>query len=199
MYKFIFLTLVLVSCAQPQADKTEEIQDDGNFALSTDTLIHENGTYLYLQDLSDSTYLMLWGKDGLDHVSQDTMPILPNGKLYVDWFDDNAICVRQGCGTGCFFAYILPLRFSDREKMYFYPIEFDVDNHLVAYSNDEDSVITVENYLTGKNYILPQPVKGPYGSFALDSTSFTNKKLYIRWWDDEYNSLKRVYNLASKI
>lgn len=192
----VLLSFFAWSCTRTPESVTKEIAWDNDIFLFTDTIVNEADKFLYFDNLTDSTYLLVWGGLNYTNVSADTMPVLPNGKLYLDWIDKDAICVRQGCGTACFFAYILPLQPLARETMYFYPIDYDIPNHLVAYSPDLYSTIIVENFLTQKRYPIAEPVKGPLGSFGLDSTSFQDKKLFIQWRDENYTIHSTEYQIA---
>ena len=188
---------IILSCKSQQPKK---VSSDITY-ISSDIIFKDSSAFLYYLNLSNSTYLLEWGNQLFSNISTDTLHVLPNGKLNLVWNTSKAICLRQGCGTSCFFSYILPITKGSKEKFYMYPMAFDTLNNLIAYANDSlNHFLTIENFATGRKMNINEKfLKGPYSGYYIDSISFQNDNLYVRWQNDEEKLVSKKINTSSLI
>lgn len=176
-----------------------------------DTVLNKNGKFLIYRNISVDSYILNWGKDSIVNTSKDTMNTLPSGQLNLDWYSERAICLTQGCGTACFYSYILPLSKDAKEKFYDYPLAYDTLNNLIAYSVDslvfgDDSdaysdrpepFIIIENFLTNKRITIEEDyLPCPFSGVVIESIFFNSKGLHVRWRNSKDKIVSRTFNVA---
>ncbi|MFA5300736.1 MAG: hypothetical protein WC389_21310 [Lutibacter sp.] len=190
---FGFITLLIVSCIPKNKEKLIKNQET-NYA---DTVLFKDSIYLFFENLSDSTYRLIWGNNELKNTSIDTIHVFPNGKLNLEYFNSKAIIVRQGCGSSCFFAYVLPIFQNVKEKLYMYPLAFDTTNNLIAYGNDKnDLLLTIENYISYKKMNINEDfLKGPFSGFCIDSIFFQSNGLFIKWKNSDDELVTKLFDI----
>lgn len=173
----ISLTLIIMSCGR--AVKTSSLVWE-----NIDTILVTDSSFLYLKTLSDTSFLAVWGSD-IKKPNFDTLPMFPSGYPMLYWYNKDIICVRQGCGTSCFFSYVFPI-YSNTIKKIMYPMAYDTTKNLIAYTDSEDTKVflTIENVLTGeKRDIIETYEPGPFPGYSIDSIKFTTRGLYVKWSD----------------
>lgn len=94
-----FLIFTFLSCQE----KTSKIK-----VLSRDTTYLRNDAFLFYENLSDTTYRLAWGENDFKNYSP-IIRVLPSGKPNLYFVSSKAIGMRQGYGSACFYAYVLPL------------------------------------------------------------------------------------------
>lgn len=191
---FGLFALLIFSCNPINHGNVIAKTNDSNLI---DTILFQDSRYLLFENLSDSTYRLIWGNKTIRNKSNDTIHILPSGKLNLSWVSNNAIGLRQGCGSSCFFTYVLPLVQNAEEKFYMYPLAFDTINNIIAYGNDRnDYFLTIENYISGKTIKLNNDyLKGPFTGYCVDSISFQPKGLYLKWKDSKEKIVSNLFNV----
>lgn len=189
---FGVLLLLILSCITKNQGKAVL---NTNSPYLPDTILFKESKYLFFENLSDTTYKLVWGNTTFKNTSSDTIHVLPNGKLTLAWVSPNAIGIHQGCGSSCFFAYVLPLTLNAKEKFYMYPLAFDTLNNLIAYGNDKnDCFITIENYISGVKMNLNEDfLHGPFTGFCIDSISFQSKGLFLKWKNSDEKEVTKFF------
>lgn len=198
------LTILGCSNVSDQSKQTksvmtmEVLQVDIN---QTDTLLNKDGLFLSLDYIGDVKFLASWGKNPID-VLLDTIKILPSGNPQLTKLKDKAIYIQQGCGTACFFGYMLPIKSNAEAKYYLYPLATDLENDLIVYNGEETEYLAiVENYLTGqKQFIMANFLSGPFPGHSIDSIAFqSNWNLYIQWKDSSGKYQKKAFELSPQL
>lgn len=172
----ISLTFLIISC-EGRAVKTSSLLHE-----NIDTVLVTDNSFLYFKTLSDTSFLAVWGSN-IERPNYDTLPMFPSGYPMLYWYNKDVICVRQSCGTSCFFSYVFPIRSSIIKKI-MYPMAYDSVRNLIVYTDNEDSKVflTIENVLTGeKRDIIEKYKPGPFPGCAIDSIKFTTSGLYVKW------------------
>jgi hypothetical protein len=191
---FITLSYINFSCYDNKQKRLNI--DNSKSEMLCDTILFKGKIYAILEYTSDSTYILNWGNSKVKNTS-DTLFIFPIGKPVVEFYNEDAIIMRQGCGTSCFFAYIFPLENNMKEKIYMYPMAFDSINNLIAYCNDtNDFFLTIENYTSGKKKIIHEDfLYGPFSGIGIDSIFFDIKGLFVKWRNNEEKLVEKVFKL----
>jgi len=207
MKSFSFLVAVLsisiVNCSNQRdlgSTSDNELSFENKKPISVDTVLSTDGRFLLFLNLSPESYQLEWGAEAYYNISVDTLRCLPDGKLKLEWYSKEAIVLRQGCGTACFFACILPLKPESREIFYMYPLAYDRINNLIAYNGDDsEGLVTVENYLTRQKQVVSRDfLRGPFPGYAIDSIYFLSEKkqLLIKWMDSKEEAQSEIFDLS---
>lgn len=191
---FIVVYLVILSCNNSQHSSSTH----SDTTVTLDTILHKNGKFLFYQNITDTSYILIWGNNTIKNIAKDTVHILPSGKLNLEWYSDKAICVRQGCGSSCFYAYVLPLLSNAMEKFYMYPLAYDTVKNLIAYNDDSSAFITIENFITGKKINIKEDfLPGPFQGYCIDSIAFNPKGLYVKWKDSKEKLVTKTFDVEN--
>lgn len=208
MKKTILIALTILmffaSCANPQKENhttTSEIfadTADGCMDLYTELneiVLFSDKTFLFYKHLSADSLLVIWGNTKYGQVQYDTLPMFPIGPPLYEWSNDEVICLRQSCGTACFFAYVMLFR-SGEIKQYMYPLAYDVAMNRIAYSGSDnpDVLLVIEDLLTGnKKEIMASYKPGVLSAHSIDSIKFTAKGLYVKWLDINSKHIEKIF------
>ncbi len=162
----------------------------------TDTIFNASELILSVEYVGQSRYKATWSNRYFKN--QDTLKILENGNLSIQSSKEKGIYLQQGCGTSCFFGYVLPFKPKAIAKYYMYPFAVDLENDMIAYNGeDEKHLMIVENYLTGKKqFIKADFLPGPYPGHSIDSVVFqNNNRLFIQWKLENGKVEKKLFEL----
>jgi len=204
MLIFNILFFCFISCVNPKSSNFAVKETTTNFDNErvdlyinlNDTVLMSNNIFLVYKHESIDSFQVKWGKANNNMVYCDTLPIFPSGLPILTWHNDYAICLTQGCGTDCFFAYILLLQTSEI-KTYMYPLAYDTANNLIAYANDNynsKTFLFVENFLTGeKREITEDYLPGPHSGDAIDSINFIQNGLFVKWRDSQDKIKEKIF------
>jgi len=200
---FFISLLSLVSCSNPKgsslATKETVISSDiGRIDLYSnlnDTVLLSKNIFLVYEHVSIDSFRTKWGKVNNVMVYCDTLPIFASGLPILAWHNNNTICLTQGCGTDCYFAYILLFK-TGEIKTYMYPLAYDTANNIIVCAGDNyDSKVflVVENFLTGeKKEIIEDYLPGPPG-YAIESINFNQSGLLVKWRDSQDKMQDKVF------
>jgi len=195
---FSTLFICLISCTNPKGSSSavkETVTSFDNervdlYANLNDTVLLSNNIFLVYKHVSIDSFQVKWGKvNNMNYC--DTLSVFPGGLPVLAWHNDNAICLTQGCGTDCFFAYILLFKSSEIKK-YMYPLAYDTVNNFIACAGDYDSKVFlhVENFLTGeKREIIEDYLPYPHSGHAIESIHFNQNRLFVKW-RNSHNKIK---------
>jgi hypothetical protein len=204
MFVLFVLFFHLVSCANPKKSnfaKKETVTNYANeqridrYANLNDTVLMSNNGFLIYQYVSMNLFQVQWGNAKNDIIYCDTLPIFPNGLPLFEWHNEVAICLEQGCGTDCYFAYILLFK-TGKIKKYMYPLAYDTVNNLVACAGDYElkKLAVVENFLTGKKQeIIEDYIPCSHSGNAIDSITFNQSGLFVKWQDNNGEKREKVF------
>lgn len=180
---------------KPEVKTMEILQID---TAEVDTVLNEAGLFLTLDYIKGAQFLATWGNSP-KYVSKDTIKILPSGNPHITMLKDKAIYIQQGCGTACFFGYMLPFNLNTDSKYYFYPFAVDLENNLIGFNGDNSNyLLMVENYLTGKReYIQENFCHSNFPGYCIDSIKFENKEIFIRWRDEQEKVVEKKFSFPN--
>ena len=102
------------------------------------------------------------------------------------------IVMRSSCGNPCWIGFFLPLQDSKKPFSIHEYLDFDLDNHLVAYVKDPN-FIEIMNLKNGQTeaHIL-NGCSSAFPGYCIDSLSIKNRTLKYNWIsDNKINSSKR--------
>ena len=203
---FVLLVLFihLVSCANPQKSNREEQETATNYnneqhldlyANLNDTVLQSNNGFLIYQYVSADLFQMKWGNIHNNMVYCDTLHIFPIGLPLFEWHNKEAICLKQSCGTDCYFTYILLFK-TGKIKQYMYPLAYDTINNRIACAGDYalKELVVVENFLTGeKQKITEDYIPCSHSGNAIDSITFNLSGLFVKWRDSNDITRENVF------
>lgn len=196
----IILSVCVVSCGNSLEKK--QIKEKTIELLNIDTsqnqiVINEEGIFLELSYLDSSRYLAKWG-DGKMNFSKDTVLILSEGNAHATILQNKGIYIQQGCGSSCFFGYVLSL--SNNEAMHYsYPLLVSLELDLIAYNGDDtENLVIVENFINHKRQkIKADFLPGIFPGHSIDSISFTTeRKLFLNWLNSDEETQQQTFELT---
>jgi hypothetical protein len=203
MLIYLTILLFLSSCVNSlkKGNATPDIildTTDGRFDLYAnlnEIVLFSNNTFLFYKHISFDSFMAVWGNVKYDKIQYDTLHMFPIGPPLLEWHNEDAICLRQGCGTDCFFAYILLFKTSEI-KTYMYPLAYDTTNNLIVCAGNYDSKVflVVENFLTGeKREIIEDYLPFGHSGYAIESIIFNQSGLFVKWRDSQNNLKEKVF------
>jgi hypothetical protein len=198
------LSFVLVLSCNNMVNQEKQTEGEKTFEIlhvdttKIDTVFYEIGTFLVLNYIGKSNYIARWGSD-TSTFSTDTIQKLSNGNAQVTVSKNKAIYIKQGCGSTCFFAYVLPFKQNSIAKYYLYPLAIDFKNNLIAYNGeDTESLAVVENYLTGQSEkIKADFLSGPFPGYAIDSIVLSKERVFIQWKNSSNRKQTKEFKLSN--
>lgn len=170
----IILLIALSSC------RSNESKSDNEF-YKVETLINSKSLKLsavFLDSINFRFQYLIDNKEGQTKI----VKLLPSGLPSVEWYSNKWVFLKGGCGSSCFYGYLIPLNLKDTLKMVMFPTFSDQSRHLIVYC-DEDKLV-IENFLSGKSIqISDENLNGPYCSFNIDKIRIDQKNLIIELTD----------------
>lgn len=108
--------------------------------------------------------------------------------------------IKDGCGTGCSYLYLMSFKSNDKGKFFYYPMYLDLSLDLIIYQGDNPNVlVTAENTKTGKVISIREEfdrTMRPY-SIAIDSLFIKDTDLFLRWYLSDKSKKTKVFSLTS--
>jgi hypothetical protein len=146
------------------------------------------GNFIEYKRLGQNKYQISWGSSMLKRLLADTFHCddPPPVKPRFEKENKDYLMLSFWCGTSCWGSIYLPLHASRPTKRIYYEYAADLDHHLVAALDMDESgtFIVVHNLNTGevqKIKLNPQCTSAIPTS-CLDSLSINGKSLYYRWY-----------------
>lgn len=133
--------------------------------------------------------VVTWGKDKIQWSEIFGEPF---GSYSPPWYLcewKNYIGLRSGCGSPCRVLTVLPLKKNEEPVEYFNDILIDTNRNLVFHAeNLGENIFMVYNLETKRKKRIDIILNNDYGYFmdAIDSASFTDRGLYVKWYDTTY-------------
>ncbi|MEZ4825952.1 MAG: hypothetical protein R3C61_06615 [Bacteroidia bacterium] len=194
--KFCMLVISIISISNLFCTHFKD-EGETNKPERIDTLINSEGIYLFIKTTGEKQYVLVWGNTFFQNVS-NPIKELPNGKIRLKWYNKQAICVEQGCGTSCFFSYILPIQEDASEKFYMYPLAYNQIRLVVVYSNDgpDGYLLRVQNVITGKEQkLIRESCKGPFAGYCINKIEFEGNFIRVNWVSSNGTQQEEVFAL----
>ena len=128
-----------------------------------------------------------WGKGGIRRTSND-LETTRRFCAFVGETEDY-ILLRFGCGSPCYYLYVLPLDSIRDPIQRYWPLESDLQNNLVLFGTSGmyrvtgDTLVTVENLITmDKAVVTDTTVRGiENGVNRIDSLSLNDGTVFLRY------------------
>jgi hypothetical protein len=187
----IGLLVIAVFYSTGRSEKDSAMVEDPRRYLPGDTIL-PNGYYIKYELNSLSAYTVHWGNNRIKRSSEPQYILGPPADyLYYECHNDNCIILSAGCGSPCWYIYVLPLDSSRPIKKIWYPFAYDMENNLVAgVEFSGDTIMRITNFETYKDTSLLGKGCGDawFGS-CIDSVSIVKREFYLRHFiTDDYDS-----------
>lgn len=167
---YIISLLVLSNCSNNTSIKKPEE------ALRVDTLILSKDLNLFAKYESENEYQFIAESNGQILKSQ-MMKKFQSGLPKVEKFENNWVYLRGGCGSSCFYAYMLPVNIKGQDslKTYMFPLFVDQKKNIIVYCIE--NTVMIENYGNGKSVSFKdERLVGPYCGFSIEKMNITGRK-----------------------
>jgi hypothetical protein len=165
-----FVLAIFLGCTSPKEDFRAAVQTD------------ETVRYLYV---SDSTYRVQWRQLDSVRVSQDVFGFAASRGLQIADSTPSVIILKQTLGTSNTLTVFLPRDTRNREAVFRGVLNYDLNEHLVAFVNEDDhqSLVVISDYLSGVSMVVREEDICPAAlkTECIDSTAFNGREFYIRW------------------
>lgn len=202
MILMIFVLLFLIGCqnsqpASPNPQTSQMGKDDEREEGATEV----NADFSF-HDLGDTAYFITWGDSAIYSNRSRPFKVLGNGRLGLEATSPNALLLSQSCGTSCAQYVVLPRLKGGKEHIYLFGRAYELTRGLVAYiPEDEEVLITVENYLSGKGIPIKESdvCEAAFRGDCIQSCRFQGDSLSLTFWDNKDQTQTRFYSIQSLI
>ena len=156
-------------------------QDRDASWFPSDTLTPAGHFINYVRASRDS-YSVHWRNSRVHRSLVLHMDGAPNHFAFYKAETNRFIILEYGCGIPCKCAVFLPLDSVKAAFQIEMPEAYDLDNNLVAYNGDRDTIVWVENFLTRQKVpILGHNCGSAFNGYCVDSISVKNRDLYVHY------------------
>ena len=132
----------------------------------------------------EDTYEVRWSRGSLHRsTSQRITPTGGGEPAHLWWESTQFVVLRQGCGSPCWFAIVLPLDPQEPDRLYLYPMAYDRQRNLLAYLGDDVRSVVAENLVTHKTLTVPlTPMcSSLFPGWCIDDPTFLEDSIHLRW------------------
>lgn len=160
-----------------------------------DTLVNTNDVKLYAV-FKDSVNYVFEYSSGSQKGTAENLKMPPVGLPKVLWFDTSWIYLRGGCGSPCFYAYLIPLNGIDTLRTYMFPSFVDQEKRLLVYCDDND-VLTIVNFQEGSSVSFSdENLVGPYCSRNIKDYKIDGSRMVFDIKDLNGKMVKRSVDIS---
>lgn len=185
------IIIMLHSCAENSGNS--ELKSEQLLEAKMDTLLYNDTVQLNVMYSGDTSYNFISRAAGKEY-KYDTQSIFPSGLPKVVWYNSSWIYLRGGCGSSCFYGYILSLK-DGKLKMYNNPLYFDDKTRIIAYCID--TKMRIENVSNDKYFDFSDSfLKGPYCGYLVNNIRIENEFLLFEISNGE-TKLRRNISITS--
>jgi len=165
-------------------------------------ILGENGCFFQLNQKSDSTVSVSWGNDTLSRTIGYNIAFQFGERIHFQWQNKFYAILQYGTGSGVWANLVLPLNKTDNPIEEYNILCFDTIANLIAVEQAGDTLFMIENLKTkAKDFVIEKqnPCKAALNNSCIDSISFSNRKLYLKWaipnvFSDDRKIIERVYS-----
>jgi hypothetical protein len=149
-----------------------------------DTLYSKGNLLLLAHIFSDGIASLEWSNMeggmnvGRDTLMYDSLGFVHNTKLIGNYFK-----LDHGCGSSCYYSYIMPIKFKSSGKLFTYPIIFDNERGIIVYQGGVDNLVILEDIKSGKTMEIIQPFNTQLRplSKAIEKAELRDTSLLLNW------------------
>jgi hypothetical protein len=173
-FAYIILLLGLTNCSNNTSLK-KSVK-----VFKTDTLVSSEDLNLLAVFKTEDEYQFLAESNGKILKTQ-MMNIFPSGLPQFEKFENHWVYLRGGCGSSCFYAYLIPINVAaqDSIKTYMFPLLVDQAKNIIIYCSED--TLMVENYTNGKSLSFKDKrLVGPYCGFAIENISIKENNVVFK-------------------
>jgi hypothetical protein len=133
-------------------------------------------------------YEIRWSRGPLHRsTSQRIAPTGGGEPAYLWWESKQFVVLRQGCGSPCWIAVVLPLDARQEDRLYWYPVAYDRDRNLLAYLGEDVRSVVAENLVTHRTQVMPvTPLcSWAFPGWCVSNVEFRADTMHVRWCSGE--------------
>lgn len=156
-----------------------------------DTIIYTDSIKLFASFKDQDNYNFVIEGNGVK-TETELLKVFPMGLPQVQWYNDQWIYMRGGCGTSCFFGYLLPVNRTDTMRVYNFPLFLEKDREIIMYCDDD--VITIENFSSRRKSQFKDSLllHGPYCGYSVENIKLQDNDLLFQIADDDKVANRKV-------
>lgn len=153
--------MILLGCSNKSG-----LQSIGEFSR-IDTVFNSKDLNLFAAFNNSRDYQFIAESNG-KLLEFKKMKMFPSGLPKFEKFSNHWVYLKGGCGSSCFYAYLIPINVNGQDsiKTYMFPILVNQEINIIIYCSDD--TIVIENYLNGKFVTFSdERLVGPYCGFSI--------------------------------
>lgn len=156
-----------------------------------DTIIFTDSIKLFASFNDQENYRFIIEGKGI-RAETGLLKLFPMGLPQVEWYNNQWVYMRGGCGTSCFFGYLLPVSNSDTLRIYNYPLFIEKDQEIIVYCHDD--VFAIENFSSRRKTQFKDSLllHGPYCGYSVENIKLQGSDLLFQITDDNKVANRKV-------
>lgn len=182
-------SILFICCCGNKASINQK--DADNFKM--DTIIYSDSVRLFASFKEQDSYKFVVEGEGVQYSTQ-VLELFPIGLPVLKWYTRDWIFLQGGCGSSCFYGYLLPVSKPDTLRVYNFPLLVEKDKNIVIYCDDE--ALIIENFsFRRKTEFKDSLLRGPYCGYSIENIRLENRMLVFRIVNGK-DTLSRKIDLA---
>lgn len=199
---FFYFSLTILGCGQFSSKKeplSGGFKNENTAPTTIDTLFFDNDTIVLANLVDEGKGAVLkWGVKGeFFNNGTDTLPH-SNSEFGTSYKERNYYVIRDGCGSGCNYMYLMPFIAGSNGRLLLFPLLLDLERHIVIYQGGNSTeLVIIENIDTGLIFKVEEDfdrTHRPY-SLVIDTLFLKGEDLKIIWYTNEGRKASRVINI----
>ncbi|MBK8493354.1 MAG: hypothetical protein IPL49_21355 [Saprospirales bacterium] len=199
---FLYFLLTILGCgnfSSKEEPLTGSFKNENTAPVEIDTLFFDNDTIVLANLVDEGKGAVLkWGVKGeYLNTGIDTLPY-SNSEFGTSYKERNYYVIRDGCGSGCNYMYIMPFVAGSNGRLLLFPLFLDLEMHVVVYQGGNYTELAIiENIDTGSIFKVEEEfdrTQRPY-SLAIDTLFLKGEELKIIWYMNDGKKASRVINI----
>lgn len=192
---------LLMGCSQKNnSEPIKQISKKIDILLDT-TFASGNFFKIYRADDTKQFYCQ-YGTNKWDSTINAYDYNVESEKIFKIWGNDSYISLSVSCGSPYHYEVIFPLNKQEKIRSYFQTIlttQTERNSNLLAYLDTTNfECLHIEDMKTQKNKricLKPLPKELLTLIFCIDSAYYSEKTLYLRWYDGKDSKIDKIFNV----